>query len=579
MSEKTLDPVDAGTEPDQRPAGRHAVGKTGATARAAVAAEAPPAPPATVTPPEDGGVHNAYMSHREILVVLFGLMAGMLLAALDQSIVGVALPRIVSDLGGLDKLSWVVTAYLLTSTASTPLWGKISDLYGRRPIFQSAIIIFLVGSLLAGFSQNMEELIGFRAIQGLGAGGLMALAFAIIGDVIPPRERGRYQGYFGAVFGISSVAGPLLGGWLTDGPGWKWIFWINIPIGLVALIITSRALKMPRIHQNAKVDWIGAALIVGSVSSLLLYLSWRGKDYGWTDTFALVLLIGGLALAALFVWTETRVAEPILPMRLFKNRTFSVGNIFGFLMGFGMFGGIIYLPVYFQTVKGWTPTQSGLAMLPLVCGIFATSISSGQLMSKTGRYKIFPILGGAILTVAMVLLSTMKVDTPIWQIFVFEFLMGAGLGLSMQTITVAVQNAIERRDMGVATSGVTFFRSMGGAFGTAILGAVLTSRLTTHIREVLPANLSGQLPAGATSDISKIANLPPVVKAPVLEGFVMAMHDVFLTAAPFMFAAFVVAFFLKEVPMKGYGEEHGMIAPGEGQAITEEDAQVAVMPH
>ena len=567
MSEKTLDPVDQAPPPGHHAPGRHAAGRVPArppvTTQDAAPANAPPVP---------AGGENPYMSHREILVVLFGLMAGMLLAALDQSIVGTALPRIVSDLGGLDKLSWVVTAYLLTSTASTPLWGKISDLYGRRPIFQSAIVIFLAGSLLAGFSTNMEELIGFRAIQGLGAGGLMALAFAIIGDVIPPRERGRYQGYFGAVFGVSSVAGPLLGGWLTDGPGWHWIFWLNIPIGLVALVITSYALKMPRIHQKATVDWAGAGLIVGAVSALLLYLSWRGKTYGWTEGWALVLLIGGLALAAIFVFVETRMSEPIIPMRLFKNRTFSVGNVFGFILGFGMFGGIIYLPVYLQVVKGWTPTQSGLAMLPMVVGIFSTSISSGRLMSKNGRYRIYPILGGAFMTIAMLLMSTLAIDTPFWTIAVFEFLLGAGLGFAMQTITVAVQNAIQRRDMGVATSAVTFFRSMGGAFGTAIFGAVLTTRLTHHLTDTLPASTVAQIPAGATSDISRIAALPDAIKGPVLDAFMHAIQDVFRTGVPFMAAAFVVAFFLKEISLKGAHPEPAAV-------VDEQKAPAAVMPH
>jgi EmrB/QacA subfamily drug resistance transporter len=567
MSEKTLDPVDQAPPPSRHAPGRHAAGRV--PARPPVT---PPVGPPDTAPTVASGGDNPYMSHREILVVLFGIMAGMLLAALDQSIVGTALPRIVSDLGGLDKLSWVVTAYLLTSTASTPLWGKISDLYGRRPIFQSAIIIFLAGSLLAGFSHNMEELIGFRAIQGLGAGGLMALAFAIIGDVIPPRERGRYQGYFGAVFGVSSVAGPLLGGWLTDGPGWHWIFWLNIPIGLVALVITSYALKMPRIHQKATVDWAGAGLIVGAVSALLLYLSWRGKTYGWTEGWALVLLIGGLALAAIFVLVENKVSEPIIPMRLFKNRTFSVGNVFGFIMGFGMFGGIIYLPVYLQVVKGWTPTHSGLAMLPMVVGIFSTSISSGRLMSKNGHYRIYPILGGAIMTIAMALMSTFAIDTPFWTIAFFEFLLGAGLGFSMQTITVAVQNAIQRRDMGVATSAVTFFRSMGGAFGTAIFGAVLTTRLTHHLTDTLPASVVAQIPAGATSDISKIAALPDAIKGPVLDAFMHAIQDVFRTGVPFMAMAFVVAFFLKEISLKG-------AHPEPAAALDEEEAPVAVTPH
>jgi EmrB/QacA subfamily drug resistance transporter len=549
-------------------------------ARSRVEAPAPATPaPASASASVEADPHG-YLSHKQILVVLFGLLAGMLLAALDQSIVGVALPRIVSDLGGLNELSWVVTAYLLTSTASTPVWGKISDLYGRRPIFQSAIVIFLVGSVLSGFSQNMHELIGFRAIQGIGAGGLMALAFAIIGDVIPPRERGRYQGYFGAVFGISSVAGPLLGGWLTDGPGWHWIFWLNVPIGVAALVITSIALKLPRIHHKAKVDWAGATLIVGSVSTLLLYLSWRGKDYGWTEAWALVLLVAGIVLAVAFVVAEHLVSEPIIPMRLFHNRTFSVGNLFGFIMGFGMFGGIIYLPVYLQVVKGYTPTESGLAMLPMVVGIFTTSIGSGQLITKLGRYKIYPVLGGAILTIAMLLLSRLDLNSSMLEIGVYEYILGAGLGFSMQTITVAVQNAIERRDMGSATSAVTFFRSMGGAFGTAVFGSILTSRLTTHLKDLIPPQLAARMPAGTTDDLTKIAQLPTDIRVPVLHAFVDSIHDLFLSAAPIMLLAFLVAFLLKEIPLKTHHTPAATSGADEADAQAEaDDNAMAGMPH
>ena len=516
------------------PAGEHPPAATGPSA---VAGE-PPGP--------------QYFSHRQILVILLGVMAGMLLAALDQGIVGTALPRIVSELGGLDRLSWVVTAYLLTSTAATPLWGKISDLYGRRRIFQIAIGIFLVGSALSGLSQNMPQLIAFRAIQGIGGGGLFAIALSIIGDVIPPRERGRYQGYFGAVFGVSSVAGPLLGGWFTDGPGWRWIFYINLPIGLAALVITSIVLRMPVARREHRIDYLGAATIVAAVSCLLLYLDWRGNEYGWTDPVALALVVGFVLLAALFVLIEVRTSEPIIPMRLFRNPVFSVGNLYGFLAGVAMFGAIIFLPIYLQAVKGLSPTASGLSLLPAILGIFSTSITSGQLITRTGRYKLYPILGGVVLTGAMFLLAQLHVDTPFWKVFLYEYLFGAGLGFTLQTIVTAVQNAVEFRDMGAATSSATFFRQMGGSIGAAVFGAVLSSRLAIYLSERLAG--AGLRPGAGTAidpnDVQAIQRLTGPAKTLVLGAFTDALDDVFLVGVPFLLVAFVVSLFLKEVPLR-----------------------------
>ncbi|MFI6832789.1 MDR family MFS transporter [Kribbella sp. NPDC050241] len=534
----------------------------------------------TTEPATTGGAAPetpGYLSHKQILVVLGGLMAGMFLAALDQSIVGTALPQIVSEFNSLDKLSWVVTAYLLTSTASTPLWGKISDLYGRRPLFIAAIVTFLAGSVLAALSQNIEMLIGFRAVQGLGAGGLMSLAFATIGDVIPPRERGKYMGYFGAVFGLSSVAGPLLGGLLTDGPGWRWIFWINLPIGLVALGIVGAVLRLPHVRRSHKIDYLGAAVVTGAVTSLLLAVSWSGPTNGWGTGTTIALLAAAVVLAVTFVIVELRVAEPIIPMDLFKGRIFSGYAGYAFLLGFAMFGALIFLPLYLQAVKDMSPTRSGLALLPMIVGIFSASIPSGQLMSKTGRYKVYPIISSVLVGGAMLLLSTLSLGTPYWHLAIYMFIMGAGLGLSMQITVTAAQNSVDRKHMGSATSTMTFFRSMGGAIGTAVYGAVLTSRLKEHLGDIVP-NATQTVVDGlakAANSVQALHGLKEPMKGWALHGLVDSMGDVFLVSLPFLAIALILAIITPEQRLAGRSD--GPKPEGEGEEDSMEASAAAAM--
>jgi EmrB/QacA subfamily drug resistance transporter len=382
----------------------------------------------------------------------------------------------------------------------------------------------------------------------------MSLALAVIGDVIPPRERGRYQGYFAAVFGTSSVIGPVLGGFFADGPGWQWIFFMNVPIGIIALVITSAALKMPHVRRNHEIDYLGAAVVVGSVSSILLYTAWTGPDHGWTSGLSLTLLAIGLVLAVVFVLVERRASEPILPMRLFRSSIFGISNLFGFLIGVAMFGAIIFIPVYLQVVDGMSPTESGLAMLPMVVGIFSTSITAGQLMTRTGRYKVFPILGAATVIVALVLLSRLTADSPYWFAAVAMYVMGAGLGFTMQVLVTVVQNSVDRRDIGVATSSVTFFRQMGGSFGTALFGAILSSRLAVHIADALrnapqAASAHGGHIGDVANNVQAIKQLPEPLHSLVTGAFSLSLHDTFLSAVPLVAVALVVAFFLKEVPL------------------------------
>jgi EmrB/QacA subfamily drug resistance transporter len=508
--------------------------------------------PATPTDVAAVGAERAgLMTHREVVTVIAGLMVGLFLAALDQTIVSTALPTIVSDLGGLTEYSWTVTAYLLTATASTPLYGKLGDLYGRKRVFQAAIVIFMAGSLVSGVAQDMATLIAGRAIQGLGAGGLIALTLAIVGDIVSPRERGRYQGLFGAVFGISSVLGPLLGGFFTEQLSWRWVFWINVPLGLIALVTIQRTLHLPKTRVEHRVDYVGAALIVAGVSAILLVTVWGGQQYAWDSATIIGLGVLGVLMIVLFVLWELRVPEPLLPMRLFRNPVFTNTSIVSFLFGFTFFGAIIYLPFYLQVVRGYSPTESGLLLLPLVLGIFITSTGSGQAITRTGRYKIFPLVGMVVIPVALLWLSQIGVDTPLWNLSLRIFLLGLGLGLVIQTLVVAVQNAVDPRDLGVATSSNTFFRTMGGAIGTAVFGSVLTSTLTTELQDAFPGGLPGGVdPSQLQTDVSQIQSLPAAVQEPLLEAFTAAIDRVFLVGVPVILVALVLTLFLKELPLR-----------------------------
>jgi EmrB/QacA subfamily drug resistance transporter len=526
------------------------------------------------TPTSAAGAETGAFTHKQILTILTGLLLGMFLAALDQTIVATAIRRIGDDLNGLSVQAWVTTAFLITSTITTPLYGKLSDTYGRKPFFLLAIGIFIVGSAMCGLATNMYMLAAFRAFQGLGAGGLFSLALAILADIVSPQERPRYMGYFMAVFATSSVLGPVIGGFLSGQgtilgiTGWRWIFYVNVPIGLVALVVVNRVLRLPRERGRdkvARIDWTGTlAIIVGVVP--LLVVAEQGQSWGWGSAGAYTCyVLGALGLGG-FYWAERRMGEDaLIPLRLFSNRTFAVGAGQSLIIGVGMFGGLASIPLYLQIVKGASPTKAGLLILPLVLGLMISSLTAGQLTSRTGKYKRYPIIGSAAMVIALVLFHGIGAGTALWQTDLYMLLFGAGLGLNMQTIQLAMQNAVSPRDIGVATSSGTFFRQMGGTLGTAVFLSILFAAAPTRIGAAYDAARGTQafqrasaahpgdlakVTGGSLNDTSFLSSIDKVIAHPFQVGFSQAMDVVFLVGAVVVVIAFVLSLMLEELPLR-----------------------------
>ncbi len=524
---------------------------------------------------------DAHAQRRHVRLVIGTLLLGMLLASLSQTIVSTALPTIVGDLGGLDHLSWVVTAYLLAMTASTPLWGKLGDLYGRKRFFEAAIVLFLVGSALSGVSQSMGTLIAFRAVQGLGGGGLIVTSQALVGDVVAPRDRGKYQGLFGAVFGVSSVLGPLLGGFLVEHLSWRWCFYVTVPVGAGGLLASALFLPKAAEHVERSIDYLGTVLLGGAATLLILFTSLGGTTYAWNSAPEIAFVLGALALLVAFAFVERRAAEPVLPLHLFANRVFLTASAIGFVVGFAMFGAITFLPLFLQVVQGVDPTASGFRLIPMMGGLLLTSIGTGQLISRFGRYKVYPVAGTAIMALGLWLLSLMDETTSTWLTSVYMFVFGFGIGAVMQVLVIAVQNAVPFEELGTATSGAMFFRSIGGSFGVAVFGAIFANQLTGNLMSALGGRA---LPPGVGeggADPAALERLPAPIHAAFVHGYAESLGTVFLVAVPIAAAAFLLTWLLPEVPLRATtravdpGETFGM--PTERTSLQEVERALAVL--
>ena len=490
------------------------------------------------------------LPRKQIYIIFGGLLLVMLLAALDSTIVSTALPTIVGEFGGLERLAWVVTSYLLAQTIVTPIYGKLGDLYGRKKVLQFAIVLFLVGSALCGLSQSMTQLIAFRAIQGLGGGGLLVLTQSVVGDVIAARERAKFQGIFGAAFGFASVTGPLLGGFFTTQLSWRWIFYINLPLGIIAMLVLGAVLPGQAHRRGHSIDYAGAGLLAIVLAAVVLIADLGGMTYPWSSPIITGMIVTTVVALVLFLIVESRASEPVLPLRLFANRTMWVASAVGFIVGFGLFGTVTYLPLYLQAVKGSSPTRSGMQMLPLMAGLPLTAILSGQIISRTGRYKIFPVMGTAISVVGMFLLSRLTMESSVLTIMIAMAILGLGIGMVMQVLVLAVQNAVSYRDLGVATSGATLARLVGGSLGTAILGAIFASRLSRNLARTLPAHAGGGEVNGAGFSMQALAQMAPESRTLYAQAFMASLHNVFVIATCVAVVAFLLVWLLPELPLR-----------------------------
>ncbi|HET6858147.1 MAG TPA: MDR family MFS transporter [Streptomyces sp.] len=490
---------------------------------------------------------------RSVRVVLLALMIAMLLAMLDNMIIGTAMPTIVGELGGMEHLAWVVTSYTLATAASTPIWGKLGDLYGRKSIFLISIVVFLVGSVLSGMAQDMGQLIGFRAIQGLGAGGLMVGVMAIIGDLIPPRERGKYQGMMAGVMALAMIGGPLVGGTITDHLGWRWSFYINLPLGAVALAMVTAVLHLPKKERStAKIDYLGAALLTVGITAIVLVTTWGGTEYAWSSAIIMELIAIGVASIVGFLFVETKAAEPIMPLHIFRNRNFTLMSIIGFLTGFVMFGAVLFLPLFQQSVQGASATNSGLLLLPMLLSMMLVSLISGRVTTNSGKYKIFPIMGGGLMVAGLFMLSQMDTGTSRLTSGIYMAVLGAGMGFLMQITMLVAQNSVEMKDMGVASSSTTLFRTLGSSFGVSIMGALFTSRVQDTMAERGGAGVTQQ---SAQLDAASLAKLPEAAREAYQFAVSSGTHAAFLLGGAIAVIGFVAAFFVKEVPLRGAGPE------------------------